>query len=233
MASVLYNWQSRLTPADFLLEGNGELEITDDKELLIRTFHIGPYRKATNVWLKNVVLPKHFRLSLRYKSNSAAGNTMVLFHALPVTLRNLFEDRRSDAQYCDLASWRKMVAYTVGFHRGPYGNPSVLRKIGGMVPEDCGMMAWPSDSWQHIDTVTRFNTAQEPIGPSEKNKFHEFRLERTERIRFFVNDTLVHDQADTGQYPYHKENLSGGHLGFRNFGGPADDVYSQMLIETL
>jgi len=233
MPSVLYHWQSRLHTPDFLLEGNGELETTLLKELLIRTFHIGPYRKATNVWLKDVVLPKHFRLSFRYKSNAPAGNTMVIFHALPVKLANLFEDRRPDAQYCDLASWRKMVAYTVGFHRGPYNNPSVLRKIGGQVPENYGMVPWPSDSWKQMDSVTRFNTAQEPITPAEKNQFHEFRLERTQRIRFFVNDTLIHDQADTGQYPYHKENLTGGHLGFRNFGGPADDLYAQILLEAL
>jgi len=233
MTNALYNWQSRVNPADFLLEGNGELEVTADNELLIRTFHVGAYRKATNVWLKDVVLPRHFRLSFRYKSNSAAGNTMVLFHALPLKLGSLFEDRRPDAQYCDLASWRKMVAYTVGFHRGPYNNPSVLRKIGGHVPEHYGMVPWPSDAWQEMDTITRFNTAKEPIGPADKNKLHEFRLERTDRIRFFVNDTLIHDQSDTSQYPYHTENLSGGHLGFRNFGGPADDLYPQILLEAM
>ena len=230
----LYDWSHSLNPsADFLLEGNGELLLTPEKQLLIRTFHLGPTRKATNVWLKNITLPARFRLSFTYQSNSVAGNTMVLFHATPGTLQTLFEDRRPDAQYRDLASWRKIVTYTVGFHRAPYNNPSVLRKIGGNVPENLGMMPWPADSWRDIDTVTRFHTTQEPLTPADKGKFHDFVLERTDRIRFFVNNTLVHDEADTGQYPYHKENLTGGHLGFRNFGGPADDLYSQILLEPL
>ena len=231
--SPLYNWSTRLNPADFLLEGHGELEVSPDNELLVRTFHLGPLRKATNVWLKNITLPRHFQLSFSYKSNSVAGNTMVIFHATPVLLQHLFEDNRPDARYSDLASWRKIVTYTVGFHRGPYNNPSVLRKIGGDVPLNFGMIPWPSDPWRDIDTVTRFHTTQEPIGPADKNKFHDFRLERTDRIKFFVNNTLIHDEADTGQYPYHKENLTAGHLGFRNFGGPADDLYSQILLEPL
>jgi hypothetical protein len=234
---MLYDWSASRNPRnpadDFLLEGNGELEVTPAGALLVRTFHLGPNRKATNIWLKTITLPPRFRLSFRYQSNSVAGNTMVIFHATPVLLQDLFEDSRPDARYCDLASWRKIVAYTVGFHRAPYNNPSVLRKIGGNVPLDLGMMPWPSDRWRHIDSITTLHSTQEPLAPANKNKPHDFVLERTDRIRFLVNGTLVHDLADTGQYPHHTTNLTGGHLGFRNFGGPADDLYSQIQLEAL
>jgi len=230
--STIYDWSSTQNPADFHLEGSGQLLRTEAGELLVRTFHLGPTRKAANVWLRHLTLPPSFRVSWRYRSESAAGNTMVLVNAAPVLLSHLFEDARPDAHYCDLASWRKMVAYTCGFHRGTYNNPCVLRKIGGQVPLEWGMAAWPTEAWKQMDQITRLNTTQEPLTPADKGKWHDFALEREgNRMRFFVNAILVHDIADTGQYPYHTTPLTGGHLGFRNFGGPADDLYASIRIE--
>jgi hypothetical protein len=234
MARVLYDWAASRNPADFLLEGCGEIQVTSAGELLHRTFHLGPARKASNAWLRHLVLPERFRVSWRYRSDSAAGNTMILFNATPLLLRDLFEDSRAEARYCDLAGWRKMIAYTCGFHRGTYGNPCVLRKIGGNVPEDWGMLAWPSEQWKQCDQVTRLATTQEPLTPGEKGKWHDFVLERGgDRIRFSVNGAAVHDVADSGQYPFYAGPLTGGRMGFRNFGGPADDFYEQIRVEAI
>lgn len=60
---------------------------------------------------------------------------------------------------------------------------------------------------------------------------HCFRLESiAPDIRFWVNGVVVHDWRNEGQYPYWLETLYGGRLGFRNFGGFADDVYEQIPI---
>jgi hypothetical protein len=231
---MLYDWKEEQDISDFHVEGGGELQRTDDGELLIRTFHLGPLRKATNVWFKHIELPDNFRLTWRYRSESVAGNTMVIFNATPLTLVDLFEDSRPEARYCDLASWRKMVAYTCGFHRSVYGNPCVLRKIGGNVPPEWGMLTWPGEAWKQCDQVTRLATGDEKLAPTEKGKWHTFLLERERnRIRFSVNDTVIHDVEDGGQYPIHSSPLTAGHLGFRNFGGPADDFYADIRIESL
>jgi hypothetical protein len=234
MTSRVYDWSSKRDLSDFLLEGSGELCMADGSQLLIRTYHLGPYRKATNVWLRRHPLPAAFRISWRYRSESPAGNSMIIFNATPVLLDDLFEDSRPEARYCDLASWRKLVAYTCGFHRGPNGNPSVLRKIGGDVPAQWGMLTWPGDAWKQCDQITRLHAAAEPLAPQDKGKWHDFVLERRgNRIQYAVNGALVHDVADTGQYPYHTSPLTGGHLSFRNFGGPADDYYADILVESL
>jgi hypothetical protein len=231
---AIYEWNIARDISDFHLEGGGELQLTEAGELLIRTFHLGPLRKATNVWMKHVQLPKDFRLSWRYRSESPAGNTMVIFNATPVALVDLFEDTRPEARYCDLAGWRKMVAYTCGFHRGVYGNQSVLRKIGGDVPLDWGMLTWPGDAWKQCDQLTRLASSDEKLAPADKGKWHAYQLEREgNRIRFSVNDTLIHDVQDTGQYRFHNAPLTGGYLGFRNFGGPADDFCAYICLESL
>jgi hypothetical protein len=157
-----------------------------------------------------------------------------LFNATPLLLRDLFEDSRPEARYCDLAGWRKIVAYTCGFHRGVNGNPCVLRKIGGNVPEKWGMLTWPTEQWKQCDQVTRLATTQEPLTPADKGKWHDFVLERVaDRIVFRVNGAVVQEAVDAGQYPYDATPLTGGRMGFRNFGGPADDSYEQIRVEAL
>jgi hypothetical protein len=234
MGAILYDWSLERNPSDFVLEGAGELFTGERGELVMRTFHLGPLRKAANIWLKPITLPGAFRVSWRFRSESAAGNTMILFNATPLVLADLFEDSRTEARYCDLASWRKMIAYTCGFHRGVYGNPCVLRKIGGNVPEDWGMLTWPTENWKLCDQHTRMASTQEPLAVADTGKPHDFVLARDgAKIRFSVNGTLVHDVTDVGQYPYWAPALTGGHLGFRNFGGPADDVFEQIRIEAI
>ncbi|HYF50487.1 MAG TPA: hypothetical protein VEJ63_13840 [Planctomycetota bacterium] len=232
MGRRIYDWQASRSLSDFRLEGRGELQLGDDGALLIRTYDCGPLKRATTVWLKNVVLPKAFQVDWTFRSNSAAGNSMSIFNALPLGLKNIFEDPRPDALYCDIASFRKMIAHSVGFHRSVYGKPSVLRKLGGRVPEHWGMMIWPDPP--EFEKESTMSNATEPLAPADKGKRHNFRLIRRENtIDFFVNGRQVHAWTENGQYPYWKEPLSGGHMAFRNFTGFADDFYQSIVIEEL
>lgn len=234
MAHNHYDWTTSRRLSDWHLEGMGELRLTDAGELLVRTYNCGPGRRATNVWLRNFELPPAYHIRWRFRSDAAAGNAMCIFNARPLLLTHLFQDTRPEARYCDLASWRKMVAYTCGFHRGVAGNPSVLRKIGGEVPLEWGMVTDEMPAWKEMDRITRLDTAQEPITAADRGRWHDFAIERLAgRIRYIVNGQMVHDLADTGQYPYHTTPLVGGHCGFRNFGGPADDYYANITVETI
>lgn len=232
--TVWYQWRRERRISDWRLEGLGEVLLGPAGELVVRTYHCGPGRRATNLWLRGLELPKAFRLSWRFRSEAAAGNTMCLFNAQPVALADLFDDSRPEARYCDLASWGKMVTHTCGFHRGVYGNECVLRKIGGKVPEDWGMLEWPGEQWKECDRVTRLGTTNEPLRAEDRGKWHDFAIERKEnRIQFMVNWQVVHDVIDEGQYPFWREPLVGGKIGFRNFGGYAEDVYEQITLEAL
>lgn len=231
--AVLYDWATGHT-SDWKLEGNGEVLLGAGCELQLRTFHCGPGRRATTVWLKDLLLPEAFRLDWTFRSESADGNTMLIFNAHPVGLKDLFEDSRPDARYCDLASYGKIVAYSVGFHRGVYGRPSVLRKLGGHVPADWGQLPWGSPQNEAFERDSTLHVAREPLTAELKGKPHRFVLERNGAgIRYWVNGELLHDLKDEGQYPYFHEPLRGGRLAFRNFGGYADDHYQALTVHAL
>lgn len=230
-SKVVYDWDSERRTSDWKLEGNGEVLLADDGALHLRTFHCGPGRRATTVWLKNLTLPQNFRIEWAFKSAAADGNVMVIFNALPVGLSNLFEDARPDARYCDLASYGKIVTHTIGFHRGVYARPSNLRKIGGNVPQEWGQMTWGGPYTDDIERLTTLSAQTEPLSADDRGKLQRFAVEHDEnRIRFWINGALLHDIRDEGQYPYFREPLSKGHMAFRNFGGYADDFYSGIKI---
>jgi hypothetical protein len=231
---VLYDFKNSDDVINWKLEGHGAIEKTNSGNLRISTERIAANMKATNAWLRDIELPDNFEMSFEFKSDSENGNTMVIFNAQPFELDNLWADPREDAAYCDLASFSKMQAYTVGFHRATYGRPSVLRKIGGKVPERWGTVSWPSAEWHEMDEITKMNSANEPLLINDKGKKQSFRLEKFKsRITFYCNGIVVHDCYDELQYPYCDKVLIGGRMAFRNFGGPADDYYSNLIISEI
>ncbi|MBI3829882.1 MAG: DUF1961 family protein [Planctomycetes bacterium] len=230
----LYEWDAVRRTSDWKLEGNGEVLIAGDGDLHLRTFHCGPGRRATTVWLKDLDLPDNFRIEWTFRSEAADGNTMLIFNARPLGLSDLFEDARPDARYCDLASYGKIVCHTVGFHRAVYGRPSVLRKIGGRVPQEWGQMTWGGPYTESIEKETTLSSQKELLVPTDKGTPHPYMLEReNDRLRFWLNGALVHDVRDEGQYKYYPEPLRGGRMAFRNFGGYADDFYTSLRVTAL
>lgn len=232
--SVIYDFARHRDLNRWHLEGNGNLSVSENGGLVIETAFVRPDAKATTVWLRDVVLPENFRLTFSFRSDAANGNTMVIFNALPYELGDIFDDPRPDARYCDIASFRKMQAHTIGFHRGVYGRPSVLRKLGGCVPMHWGNPQYPSPEWHEMDNITAMSHAREPLTEADKGKLHSFFVTRVnDRITFTVNDVLVHDYTDALEYPYCETVLRGGRMGFRNFSGPAVDVYESIVLEVI
>ena len=233
-SNVIYDFAVDKDLSRWLLEGNGELSVSDDGSFKINTFFRSGNQKATNVWLKDLILPDDFEIEIAFMSRSENGNTMIIFNALPFELNDLFADPRIDAVYADLASKRKMQAYTVGFHRATYHRPSVLRKIGGKVPDYWGDAPYPTSAWQEMDSITVLSSTTEPLSPADKGQVHCFKLQKIDNhIKFWVNGALVHDCKDMLQYPYGEHVLKNGRIGFRNFGGPAEDFYSKIVIKEI
>jgi hypothetical protein len=231
---IIYDFSKDKNLNQWRLEGNGELKLSNEGALQINTFRVSGAQKATNVWLSDLILPDNFEIEIDFRSESENGNTMIIFNALPFGLNDLFDDPRIDAAYADLASKRKMQAYTVGFHRATYGNPSNLRKIGGRTPENWGDAPWPTPAWKEMDSITTLSSKTEPFTPADKGKIHHFKLQKNENhIRFWVNGELVHDYIDTLTYPYCDKVLMNGSMGFRNFGGPAEDFYTRIVIKEI
>jgi hypothetical protein len=233
-SGVLYDWGTNGRISDWHLEGRGELLLREGGALCIRTYHCGPGRRATSVWLRDLELPASFEVDWAFRSDAVDPNNMILFHAQAVLLAHFFEDPRPDARYCDLASYRKIVSHTIGFNRGTYGRPSILRKIGGNVPLEWADIVWGGPYQQAVQEATALHSVTEPLTPADKGKIQRFRVQRkAPGIRFWVNDILVHDWRDDGRYPYWPQPLSGGRLGFRNFGGFADDLYERITIRAM
>ena len=231
---IIYDFSADKNLNRWILEGNGEIKLSDEGFFQISTFRVSGTQKASNVWLADLVLPDNFEVEIDFRSSADDGNTMIIFNALPFELNGLFDDQRIDAMYADLASKRKMQAYTVGFHRGVYNRTSNLRKIGGKVPETWGDAPWPTPAWQEMDSITVLSAKTEPLTPVDKGKTHHFQLRKTgNRIQFWVNGESVHDYVDRLDYPYCDKVLANGIMGFRNFGGPATDFYSKILIRKL
>ena len=233
MNKTIYDWSQERDLGRFHLEGNGKLRV-EDGHLVIETFRLRPNAKATTVWLRGLVLPDAFELSFTFRSTAENGNTMVIFNALPLGLRDIFDDPRPDAWYNDLTCFGKMQAHTVGFHRSVYDRPSVLRKVGGHVPESWGSHAYGTPEWFHEDNTTAQSTVKEPLTAGDLGKPQRYTLtKRGERITFSMGGQILHDYTDCLQYPYCDKVLHNGHMAFRNFSGPAVDIYESIVISQL
>jgi hypothetical protein len=233
MNSVIYDWNLERNLNRFHLEGNGELRI-EGEALAIETFRLRPNAKATTVWLRDLILPDAFELAFTFRSTAENGNTMVIFNALPLGLRDIFDDPRPDAWYNDLTCFGKMQAHTVGFHRGVYDRPSVLRKVGGNVPEDWGSHPYGTPEWIHEDSTTAMSTVREPLTAADLGKPQRYMLRKQDgKILFFLNGEILHEYTDRLEYPYCDKLLQNGHMAFRNFSGPAVDVYESIVIKIL
>ncbi|MFH1377145.1 MAG: hypothetical protein ABIH86_00135 [Planctomycetota bacterium] len=229
-----YDWRTDQRLDRWKLDGFGELEQTDDGELLVRTFDCGPNRRATNIWLKDIELSDNFEIEWTFRSKAPAGNVMIIFNAKPLALNDLFDDPRPHARYSDLASYRKMICHTCGFHRGVYQKDSVLRKLGGNVPTGWGEALWGTPSWEEMNTKTTLHSTREPLTSDSLGSEQSYRLTRNEnRIVVAMNGAVLHDVVDSGQYPFYPDPLRGGGVGFRNFGGYAEDFYSHITIRSI
>jgi hypothetical protein len=242
MAKTLYTWAERRNLADWKLEGFGALAVAADGALHVQTLNMGALRRATNAWLKDIELPAAFEVEWRYRNDHQTGGitthegAMVLFNAAPIALRTLWEDPRPHAAYSDIFGYRKMVCYSVGFCRSPYGGQSQLRKLGGFVPPEAGESRWEETTGRTFDDLTILSKTKEPIpaGAEHGRTYHHYRLRReADAVRFWCDDVLVHDWRDAGQYPFHIQPLTGGRLAFRNFGGYIDSFYSDFVITDL
>jgi hypothetical protein len=238
----VYNWAERKDIRDWKLEGFGELAVADDGALHVRTFNHGPLRRATNAWLKDVELPTAFEAEWEYRNDHQTGGVtthegvMVIFNAIPIALRTLWEDPRPYAVYSDIYGYRKMVCYSCGFCRSPYGTESQLRKLGGFVPPESGESRWEETAGMSFDKLTIVSKNMEPVPKGEENAraYHRYRLCREgDAVRFWCDDVLVHDWRDCGQYPFHQKPLAGGRMAFRNFGGYIDSFYRNLVIRDM
>lgn len=242
MPRILYSWNERKDLRDWKLEGFGELAVAADGALHVRTLNMGPLRRATNAWLKDFELPAAFEAEWQYRNDHQTGGVtthegvMVLFNAIPIALRNLWEDPRPHAAYSDIFGYRKMVCYSCGFCRSPYGGQSQLRKLGGFVPPEAGESRWEETAGKSFEQLTIVSKTKEPMpaGAEHGRAYHRYRLRReADSIRIWCDDALLHDWRDAGQYPFHAEPLLGGHFAFRNFGGYIDSFYSGLVITDL
>lgn len=238
----VYNWDTNRDVRDWKLEGCGGLAVADDGALHVRTLNHGPLRRATNAWLRDVELPAAFEAEWEYRNDHLTGGVtthegaMVLFNAIPIALRTLWEDPRPYAAYSDIFGYRKMVCYSCGFCRSPYGGVSQLRKLGGFVPPEAGESRWEETTGRNFDDLTIVSKGREPIpeGAEHGRTYHRFRLRReSEAIQFWCDGVLLHDWRDQGQYPFHGEPLVGGRMAFRNFGGYIDSFYRSLVIRAL
>ncbi|MBN1808173.1 MAG: hypothetical protein JW909_03830 [Planctomycetes bacterium] len=238
--NVIYDWASTRNLGDWKFEGHGGLSIAGDGALNIRTANMGPLMRASNAWLYNVELPPDFEFTWTYRNGSLTNRridsegVMILFCARPVVLKDLWEDPRPHARYSDICSYRKMVCYTCGFYRSPYGGAGQLRKLGGDTPTTWGESNWVADDGTGFDELSIMNKADEPLAPDDTDEYARFSLvKQGPRIRVSCNDRLVHDWSDEGQYRYWKEPLSGGRLALREFNGYIESYYSEIRLALL
>ncbi|MCD6365479.1 MAG: DUF1961 family protein [Planctomycetes bacterium] len=234
---ILYDWKTRRRLDDWKLEGNGELLWGEDGSLEVRTYNLGPLRRATNIWLRDLDLPENFEVAWTFRNGSDTSNTvngegvMIVFNALPVALKNLWEDTRPQARYSSMWGYGKMVCYTCGFFRTAYGGASQLRKLGGNVPRTWGETVAAEDDFQKLTIVSK---ADEPLTAADAGKDTRYKLVRTgNRIQLWCKDVLVHDYTDTGAYPYWPDNLVGGKMAFREFNGYIVNWYSDITVRKL
>lgn len=233
---VIYDWKASKNLEDWKVEGMAKLEITPEGELWIHTENgiasNGKKSRQSNVWLRNVELPDNYEIEWSYRCEKV-GNLMIIFNAQPFCLSDLFEDPRTDADYEYLTSNKKIVCYTIGFNRP--GGPSVFRKLGGDVPDAWNGVKNNTPDWLNRDSVTTLSNRREPVIPApEGDNVVNYKLRyENGRVRFWINEILVHDMSDHGQYPYHTKALKGGKMAFRNFSGVSHDYYQSIVIREL
>lgn len=236
---VLYDWNEQRRLDDWKLEGHGELLKDDDGALHVRTFNLGPLKRATNAWLRDLVLPERYQVSWTYRNGCETGHpivregVMIVFDALPVGLNDLFEDTRPEARYSAFHSYGKLVCYTCGYYRGPYGGTSQLRKLGGHVPETWKEATPPVDGVD-FDKLTILSAEMEPLTEEHRAKDVRYRLEKEgASIKFWCNDELVHDISDDNLYRFYPDPIVGGKMALRTFSGYIDNYYSDLVVKEL
>ena len=112
---ILYDWDTDGRLDDWKLEGPGELIKDPNGALQIRTYNNGPLWRASTAWLRNLELPPDYEVTWTYRNGSETDaritteGVMILFNALPLALKNLFEDPRLSGRYSDICSYGKMV----------------------------------------------------------------------------------------------------------------------------
>lgn len=233
---IIYEWNEARNLDDWIIEGVGDIGISSEGALWVHTKNgiawNGKKSRQLNVWLKDIELPDKYEVEWSYKCEKV-GNLMVIFNAQPFLLTDLFEDPRVDANYDDLAANKKIVCYTIGFNRP--GGPSVFRKLGGDVPEAWNGVVYNTPDWINRDSVTTLNSTKEPAIPAPEgaNEVHYKLRNENGRVRFWINEQLVHDTIDKGQYPYHTSALRGGRIAFRNFSGVSHDYYTSIIVREL
>jgi hypothetical protein len=236
---ILYSWKGRQRLDDWKLEGKGEIMKDADGSLHVRTYNNGPLKRATNIWLKDLELPENYEVAWTYRNGNETGHllnhegVMILFNALPVGLSNLWEDNRPEARYSAMWGQGKMVLYSCGYNRAPYGGASQLRKLGGHTPA-----AWcessPDVDGRSFEELTIISKVMEPLTKEDEGRDIEYRLEkRGAMIKFWCNDALVHDLTDEDLYRFWPEALNGGHMAFRTFAGYIDNYYSDITVSKL
>jgi hypothetical protein len=237
MAKEIYNWRSSGKLQDWKLEGSGEYNVEVDGALHVRTYNMGPLRRATNCWLRDLTLPDNYEIEWTYRNGTMTNNpivgegVMLIFSALPLVLKDLWEDPRPHARYSDLHSYSKLVCYTCGFFRTPYGLPCQIRKLGGHVPVTWGESNLKDAKAQDFDQLTVFSRGDEPLTEADRGKTVRYRLRKEgARIQQWCNDKLVHDWTDDGKYQYFPEPLKGGKTGIRQFNGYMDNWYSDFIV---
>lgn len=242
MSTIIYDWKTSQKLNDWKIEGTGEMFHHQDGSLHVRTFNMGPLRRATNCWLRNVELPENFEIEWTYRNGSETNSrittegAILVFNAKPLALTNLFDDPRPYGVYSDLCSYGKMVAYSFGFYRTPYGIPTQFRKIGGHVPKTWGESgpSWKTEDGVDFETLTVLSRADEPLTESDRGKPANYKLTHQDKnIKIWCNDKLLHDWTELGQYRYYKDHLVGGKLCFRNFNGYIESYFSNIVVRKL
>jgi len=240
MSEILYDWSAARSLSDWKFEGNGEMLADKDGALHVRTFNCGPLRRTSNAWLHKLDLPDAFEVEWSYRNGSETNavihdeGVMLVFNAQPVALKDLFEDPRPHARYSDLHSYWKMVMYTCGFFRTPYGGPDQLRKLGGKVPMTWGESNLTAEDGTDFQALTIVARADEPTTEADRGKTQQYKLQHSgNRIQFWCNGQQVIDWKDEGQYRYWREPLVGGKMAFRQFNGYMDNWYDKVLVRKL
>jgi hypothetical protein len=236
---ILYNWRESGHLDAWKLEGLGELLKDDDGALHVRTFNNGPLKRATNVWLRDLELPEQYKVTWTYRNGNETGHilnhegVMLIFNAQPVGLKDLFEDTRPEARYSAMWGQGKMVLYTCGYNRAPYGGASQLRKLGGNTPADWCESA-PDVNGKSFEELTILSKAMEPLTEKDQGTDIQYSLEKKgASIKFWCNDELIHDVEDTDLYQFWPEPLHGGRLALRTFSGYIDNYYSEFIVKEI
>ena len=234
MEKEIFRWSTDRALSKWHFEGSGRLSIDGGGNFVVETYGEPAPSKTSTSWLRDVELPDNFIVEWTFKSD-VVSSLMLLFNAVPLNCRSIFEDPRINAIYSDLNTKRTMTLHSVGFNRGTSGRKSVLRKFSGDVPDEVvGAKRGVSPWWDHHDRVTRISEHPEPYGAEGIGHWHDFKLIReANNMKFFADGVKVHDVDDVLQYPYSDTVLKNGKMAIRNFDGPSVDVFSEIAVKAI